>query len=72
MKDIEIISEHGEKYREDILRIKKILIEKGYNATLTVAEHLWDKYSHSMAAGWMNLPDNDDDVFGCIRTYLPD
>lgn len=70
MKEIEIISEHGEMYRGDIERIKKILIEKDYNATLTTTEMLWDKYSDSMCAGWMGLPDDDEDVFRCICNYL--
>ena len=70
MKEIELISGHGERWRSDITRIKKILIEKGYNATLTVSEMLWDKYSDSMCAGWMNLPDEDEEVFNCISSYL--
>jgi hypothetical protein len=70
MKEIEIISEHGEHHKEDIRRIKNILIEKGYNASMTHAEMLWDRFSSSMAAGWMILPESDDEVFNCIRYYL--
>jgi len=70
MNEIEIISNHGERYRDDILRIKRILIEKGYKGTLTNAEALWDKYSDTMAAGWMCLPETDDEVFDCISDFL--
>ncbi len=70
MKEIELISEHGECYRSDIERIKKILIKKGYNANMTNSEELWDKYSDSMCAGWMNLPEEDEEVFDCISYYL--
>ena len=69
MKDIEI---NITRYPSDCKRIQNILEKNGYRASLEDCEKLWDKYSDSMAAGWMNLPDNDDDVFGCIRTYLPD
>lgn len=70
MKEIEIVSSHGQEYIDDIKRIKRILIEHGYNATLTLAEVLWEKYSESMCAGWMSLPDNDEEVFDCISYYL--
>jgi len=70
MKKIEIISEHGERYIDDIRRIKKILRERDYDATLTISEALWDKYSYSMAAGWMTLPDDDEEVFDCIKSYF--
>lgn len=70
MKEIKIVTEHGQRYIEDIKRIKNILIEKGYNATLTNSESLWDKYSDSMEAGWISLPDEDEAVFSCIKSYL--
>lgn len=70
MKEIEIVTEHGQRYIDDIKRIKNILIEKGYNANLTNSEMLWDKYSNSMEAGWMTLPEKDEAVFDCIRYYL--
>ncbi len=70
MKEIEIVSEHGERYIDDIKRIKRILIEHDYNASLTLAEMLWDRYSDSMCAGWMGLPDEDEEVFCCISPYI--
>lgn len=70
MKEIEIVSEHGQRYIDDIRRIKNILLHRGYNATLTNSEQLWDRYSDSMAAGWMTLPENDEEVFECISYYI--
>ena len=65
-----MITEHGARYRDDIIRIKAILISKGYEATLTIAEQLWQRYSDSMCAGWAFMPEDDDDVFDCINEYF--
>jgi len=55
------------EYRDDCERIQRILRDKGYNATLQQCEELWDDYSDSMAAGWMGLGDNDEDVYSHLR-----
>ena len=67
MKKIEI---NTARYPRDVERIQKCLANKGYEATLGECESLWDKYSESMCAGWMNLPDTDDDIFRCINSYI--
>ena len=70
MKDL-IINNHVEyRYPEDVERIVKILAERGYRATNHQANQVWDMYSESMCAGWMILPENDEEVFDCIRLYI--
>lgn len=70
MKKIEIVSERGQRYIDDIKRIKRVLIEKGYDATLTTAEALWNIYSENICASWMALPGDDEELFEKISYYL--
>lgn len=67
MKKIEI---NTAEYPNDVKRIQKILADRGYEASPMECEALWDKYSDSMAAGWMGLSDDDEEVFGCISYYI--
>lgn len=57
-------------YPEDCERIKKVLSERGYWATLFECQVLWSMYSQSMAAGWLILPEKDEDVFNCVQYYF--
>ena len=67
MKDLEIFT--GE-YKDDCIRIQRILRDRGYNATLKQCEELWEDYSDSMCAGWMNLNDSDSNVYNNIITSI--
>lgn len=67
MKDIEIYTGAN---RGDCVRIQKILAERGYRASLSDCEKLWDRFSDSMCAGWMILNENDEDVFQNISSYI--
>ncbi len=53
-------------YPEDVKRIVRILAEKEIECTEMDANFLWCEYSDGMAAGWMTLPDSDEDVYRCI------
>ncbi len=67
MKNIEIFT--GE-YKDDCIRIQRILKEKGYITTLQQCEELWQSYSDSMCAGWMGLGEKDEDVFNNIHSRI--
>jgi len=65
------LSEYSEEYREDCERIKAVLIENGFiNAGLNDAIWLWNEYSESYAAGWLGLPDEDEKIYDCIKSYI--
>ena len=67
MKKIEInVSEHP----TDVKRIQKVLANEGYEASLQDCEALWNRYSSSMCAGWINLPNDDFELFACINGYI--
>ena len=67
MHIISDIDVNNAEWPEDVERIKRILLERGYRATCKQCEELWDAYSDSMCAGWMNLGDDDEDVFNNIK-----
>lgn len=65
------LSEYGENHRDSCERIKSVLIANGFiNAGLNDALGLWGEYSDSYAAGWLGLPDNDAEIFDCIKGYI--
>ena len=69
-KYTDLISSVTNEHAFDNLRIIKILADRGYICDSEQAEELWGNYSDSMAAGWMNLPPEDERVFKCIEPYI--
>lgn len=63
-------SNHIDMYRMDADRIAKCLADRGYEATPQQAVRLWERYSESFAAGWLGLPESDEEVFECVRPYF--
>lgn len=57
-------------YEYDIEQIVRVLKRNGYNCSKDQAKLLWQKYSDSMAAGWMILPDEDGELLGCVLPYI--
>jgi len=55
---------------DDCVRIKKVLLDYGFEATLAECEILWKMHSESFAAGWLILPEEDDALFNSISYYL--
>ncbi len=65
------LSEYREEDREDCEKIKAALFKNGYvNAGLSDACWLWSEYSDSYAAGWLGLPDTDEEIFECVKNYI--
>ncbi len=57
-------------HRWDCERIVACALSNGYVMTLREAEKAWDEYSESFAAGWMNLPDDDEDLWLYIGSRI--
>jgi hypothetical protein len=55
---------------EDLVCIVKAFARYGYSINEDTAEYAWDRYSASMAAGWMMLPDTQSDIVACALPYL--
>jgi len=62
---------YSHRYMTDVKRIKQVLKVNGYNSTLRDCGNLWDDHSDDFAAGWLNLPHTDGELWveleGLIR-----
>jgi hypothetical protein len=56
----------------DICRICEEAYSRGVLLTPTEAYKLWSRYSDMAAAGWLTLPEDDDDLWHAICTVLPE
>lgn len=55
------------RWIEDVKRIQRVLLDNNYTSTLKDCANLWDDYSDSMCAGWMNLPKDDYELFSILE-----
>jgi hypothetical protein len=63
--------DHTPRYPEDVQRIQMVALSHGVVLSARDAEAAWDSYSDDMAAGWMGLPEDDDDLWSYVRTRIP-
>lgn len=56
-------------YSGDIDRIVNVFADRGYEISYSDAGHAWERHSENYAAGWLILPENDDDLYAEI-SYL--
>ena len=68
IKDFGDTTQH--QFPEDLKRIQSILLKYNYYASLSECEVIWKRYSDSMDAGWMTLPEEDEILWSCISPYL--
>lgn len=60
------------EYPEDVMAIRNAINHMGFDVSLDESFQLWEKYSDSMAAGWMNVPNNPVEIFRCVEFYILD
>ena len=53
-------------------KVQQVAKDRGIELSLKDAQDLWLMYSESMAAGWMEFPDTDDEIWQIIDSYLED
>lgn len=58
------------EFPEDIARIIRILAERGHTLTPKQAADAWEAYSETYFAGWLVLPEKDEDVASLILLYV--
>jgi hypothetical protein len=51
----------------DVLRIRSVLLSNGYEADLEMCAYIWDEESECYAAGWIGLPEDDEDLWGDLE-----
>lgn len=57
---------------EDCIRIQNVLLDMGYNASLSDCEGLWREYSSSVWANWLYLPESDTELQSILIAFLED
>lgn len=59
-----LYKDHKEiEWLDDCLRIQRIInIYSKYMVSLATAEWIWQQYSDSKCAGWLSLPDDDEEL----------
>lgn len=58
-------------YREDdVRRITQAFANNGMFCSMEQAEWLWESYSDSMCAGWIFIPEDDDEIISCCRPFF--
>jgi hypothetical protein len=71
MKLLRIKSEYSDcDYPSDVGRIVKIFANRGYDISYSEAYIAWRAFSDSMAANWMMLGEEDDEVFYDCFSYF--
>lgn len=57
-------------YSDDVERIVRVAAMRGYILSQSDARAAWEAYSADFAAGWMALPEDDDDLWLNVEYYL--
>ena len=68
MSGSEHIAASAPKYQEDCKRIVGVAFNAGFIITVREAESIWDDYSEMLAAGWLGLPDDDNELWQIIQS----
>lgn len=66
IKKIRIQDKFEHRHIDDVKRIQVVLLKNGYDADLQSCASIWEDYSDSYAAGWLGLPESDDELFTII------
>ena len=53
----------------DVERIQRVLLDNGYNSLLEDCGKLWDDHSDDYCAGWLGLPEDDEELWDELK-YL--
>lgn len=56
------------EYTQDVLRMRSVLFNAGYQASLNDIERLWDDYSRArlLKGGWVTLPSDDAELLAIL------
>ena len=57
------------RFIEDVERIQQVMVSKGYYCTLKMSASMWDEYSDIYCAGWLGLPESDEELFNILKYY---
>ena len=55
------------RHQSDVERLQRVMLANGYDADLQSAAGIWEEYSDDYAAGWMGMPDDDNELWQIIQ-----
>lgn len=58
------------RYPWDVAKIQSALAANGIFVPSGDCHAAWEAYSESMCAGWLGLPDTDEEIISCIMPFL--
>ena len=70
MKTLRFKNKAEGEYQHDVERIVRIAATRGYILSPADAQAAWEAYSESMAAGWLGLPEDDNELWWNVEYYL--
>jgi len=70
MKEYRLKIEHQLNFPSDVERIVEGLASRGIRVSYPDAHEAWELYSESMAASWMCVPDEVNNIMWAIMPYL--
>jgi hypothetical protein len=64
------LDEHQQRHRGDVERIQRVAFSRGLFIGFFDAYAAWNQRSERMAANWLNLPEEDDELFELLKREL--
>jgi hypothetical protein len=58
------------RYLSDVIRIQKVLSIHDILLSRNDCNCLWEDYSEMRSAGWLGLPDTDEELWDALSTML--
>jgi len=58
-----------DEYQEDVGKIVRVYQKRGIEITEEQAVELWERYSDSLFASWMMMPDDLDAIFETTKEF---
>ena len=61
------MNEYQHRHIADVKRIREVIGKNGRHVSLPTAAGIWEDYSDMLAAGWLSLPDDDEELWLVIQ-----
>ena len=62
--------EYTHRYIDEVKRIQDAIYENGYEADLKDCADIWDDYSDSLAAGWIGVPKDYEEIWRIVGSEV--
>jgi hypothetical protein len=60
------------RHHSDVERLQRVMLQNGYEADYNDAANIWDDYSDAYAAGWLGMPEDDNELWDEIKNRVED